>query len=132
MDGILRDLSPFDEDEAIELQLSELSDDDAVPRAVTPPPTLQQFHVFLETAEETAEDTVSILLRLYNGGTPLFTKEAFRDAADQLDRYLEDANSEHTVSLVGLDGTPVHFCFRIGQDVSKGSKLFWPGCKIVT
>ncbi|KAH6650288.1 hypothetical protein F5144DRAFT_555809 [Chaetomium tenue] len=132
MDGILPELSPFDEDEAIELHFSRLNDHDAAPRAVVPPHTLQQIHDFLETAEDTAEDTVSFLLRLYNDGTPLFTKETFRDAADQLDRCLEDANSEHTVSLVGLDGTPVHFCFRVGQDVSKGSKLFWPGCKIVT
>lgn len=75
---------------------------------------------------------MSLLLRLYNGGMPLFTKKAFRDAAEQLDRCLGNANSEHRVSLMGLDGTPVHFFFKVGQDVSNESKLFWPGCHIVT
>ena len=130
MDAILRELSPLDDDDVIEFDLPELSGDDTVSRPVTPPNTAQQT-VFQE-ATETAEDARSLVARLYNDGVPFFTKEAFRDAAEQLDRCLENADSEHRVSLMGIDGTPVHFSFKVGQDVSKKSKLFWPGCKIVT
>ncbi|KAH6854203.1 hypothetical protein B0I37DRAFT_388308 [Chaetomium sp. MPI-CAGE-AT-0009] len=127
MDSLLSEVSQVDEDEAVELHLPELSDDDTVPPPVPPLHTVQQI-IFLQPAE----DSMSLILRLYNEGVPLFSKRVFRNVAQQLDRCVEDANSEHRVSIMGLDGTPVHFFFEIGQDVSKGSKLSWPGCKIVT
>ncbi|KAK3300822.1 uncharacterized protein B0H64DRAFT_414613 [Chaetomium fimeti] len=127
MDSLLSDVSLADDDEAVEFYLPGLIVDDIVPRPVTPLRTLQQT-IFLETAE----DSVSLILRLYNEGIPLFSKTIFRDIVEQLDRCLEDANSEQKVSIMGLDGTLVHFFFETGQDVSKGSKLFWPGCNIVT
>jgi hypothetical protein len=127
MDGSLRELSPLDDDDAVEFHLPERSGDDNVPRPVTPPNISHQIVLVA-----TAGHVIFLLLRLYNQGIPFFTKEAFRDAAEQLDRCLENANSEHRVSLMGLDGTPVHFFFKVGQDVSNESKLFWPGCKIVT
>jgi hypothetical protein len=51
----------------------------------------------------------------YDEGVPFFSKDIFRDVAEQLDRCLDSSNPEHRVSLTALDGTLVSFLIEVGR-----------------
>lgn len=86
----------------------------------------------LEDDEGDRTFTQVVIRSLYNDGYELFSKEIFRNVAEQFDLCAKNPNVEQRVSLVGIDGIVVDFFFRLGADVTEGGKVRWPGCKIKT
>lgn len=63
----------------------------------------------------------------YDAGVPFFSKDVFRDAAEQLDRCLDASNPEQYVTLTALDGTLVRFLIEVGRE----DDSYWAGYKTI-
>ncbi|KAK4139089.1 uncharacterized protein C8A04DRAFT_33449 [Dichotomopilus funicola] len=86
----------------------------------------------LENDEGDRTFTQVVIRSLYNDGCEMFSKDIFRNVAEQFDLCAKHPNVEHRVSLMGIDGIIVDFFFKLGADVTDGGKVRWPGCRIKT